>query len=957
MSKFMNYVKKFLTLSFMSTVAAFGLSFNHVSSMSFDTVDTVLRTQGSSEEAIYSSEDSSEDTPPDESHKSDEQGHKKRHHGPSRRKSGRGQRRRDAESEKVSPTGLSAIDVLAMGMRAYGTNEEGKPDTPKESPGNVYEYDQEKMTAIWTGNDSFGVSDVYVPAKTENYDVVGAILGKSLSGIKSISLDTRNYDVSKGEHGCVMPKLEVFDADNLPNLKKIGIKFEIPDDESFEPFKDDETKATMVYLAMETLRKSDLQKLLEKNSDNMQSDWWLKTDRGGRDITITGESNLSSESLWNYIGAGGIEMDWCEGGYELRSIPNQPVVVIPAAGIGLTGHLWKLEKMNLPNNIQTDRIETIKITNIQDEDQKQKIIKYAGMVLPGFNNGQNDLIDWELTDDDFEENGCLTFTKIYRNADSILRNLVFECGNVLNNTSMSEEEKLAKLVEIKAENVGKMSDDDQKALAVLLDPIDELIKCQYMDSIMDENFNKALTYFVNQHSSMSDEELYQKIEGFLKKDYDKLNEQHKNATDATLAIVQLLLGYDTESRGESYPVLFDGSTSNVNDLEGNIASEYATGILYKNLCETFTYLTNYFSSVPYSELCPHCTTLLMNGYDKMDPKEKKIANYAINLFERLLDYNSGGISESYSESIDESSSINVYDLEDKIASEYAAGIFYKNFGKALSYFTDHYYSMPHEELGLKIEELLKNNYDKMKPEDQERAISAITSFEKLLEYDTEDISESYPESIDESDLEKSSDYLNSISDSKQTTNDLSRPEDQNATNTSSTSNSGNGSTSGNSTSSSSTSNSSSSSSSGSSGTSNTVGATAPTSGTSKLEAVLNEFDNWLKNGGSKKTEKEQYTYLKTLLTDAMSSFSDEEKQKAKSMIDMIEDAIEAADQPSTTPSATPTYSGTSSTGATKTSSSSASTKTSDSSVSPELLSLILSGSLAGLGISLKKRHE
>jgi hypothetical protein len=133
-----------------------------------------------------------------------------------------------------------------------------------------------------------------------------------------------------------------------------------------------------------------------------------------------------------------------------------------------------------------------------------------------------------------------------------------------------------------------------------------------------------------------------------------------------------------------------------------------------------------------------------------------------------------------------------------------------------------------------------------------------------------------------------------------------------------------------------------------------------------LEDTLEKWKNWYIGEGKDKSPKEQMSYLKEQIESIYDKLSSEEKEMADKYLQEINDNLEAMESPTDNnkdnntedTSGTPKTSTTTTTAPTSSSTnSSANTKTSDSYASPELLSLILSGSLAGLGISLKKRDE
>lgn len=130
-----------------------------------------------------------------------------------------------------------------------------------------------------------------------------------------------------------------------------------------------------------------------------------------------------------------------------------------------------------------------------------------------------------------------------------------------------------------------------------------------------------------------------------------------------------------------------------------------------------------------------------------------------------------------------------------------------------------------------------------------------------------------------------------------------------------------------------------------------------------LQKAYIDWTDWLDNeGGKDKSKLEQIKKLKDNVNAVLDKLTGEEKKKAETLIQEIDEALAAADtgagSKTSTSTSTSTTSGTSSkTTSSSASSTSAGTKTSDSSASPELLSLILSGSLTGLGVSLKKRRD
>ena len=831
MSKFMNYVKKFLTLSFMSTVAAFGLSFNNVS----------------------------------------------------------------ATDQSVIDKNISATSVLRT---VQTTDQENKSKESEETPGNIYEYDDEKKTAIWTGNTNEDVTDVYVPERTDNYDVVGAVFGKTKSNIKSITLNTSKYN-SAIEGPNPMPNIVIEDVRNWPMLQKIRIDFDkniVPREvvEESAAAASDFGNALKSFLIGSTglaLNSSELTKLLEKNSDNVQSSWYYCEDNDKGIASFIGEINLLSADKWGNIDQDGVECTLENGGYTLTSIPNREKVIIPAAEVGPGGMLLKLRSVNLPNSIQTDKIKQIKITNIQDEDQLDSILKYAKNWLSNFGNGINDETDWE-TDGDFAENRSLIFNRIYRDGGKILADMLtefMEQEKLYENMSISDEERYQQFKDIFEKNYDKLSKDDQDGLSFFFKFLNSL-----KNNKIEENTEDYLKGTIDSESSSS---------GVSSSSSDGSNTRVGTINRVLNALSDVIDLFDKDE----FSKMTDDERKE--EYEKILDANFSGG----------------------SEQTQRARTLLGKFIDRLYKSEFLSSLRSVSKFYGVLKDIYGYIKQSEGQSVSDeeilSNTIEVlnkrYD-EDSDEKEILENLtkWFVESGKLRQIIND--------------AKGLKNNSNVL----NSTSDSAQTSNDLSRPENANSLSASSSSNSDNS----------SNSDSVQATTDLSRPEDANSLSTSSSSSSSNESTSN-----SSASNSLSSSSSESAGTNNTVSAT--TTESSKLYEAVTAWTKWMENEGKNVSGEKQYAYLETLIDNVKDKLTEEEKASAAEILNRAYTELVEKSKQSTTTTGSSTSSGTSSTSATKTSSSSASTKTSDSSVSPELLSLMLSGSLAGLGISLKKRHE
>ena len=335
MSKFFNYMKKFLTLSFILAISAFCLSLNCIAS------DTNV------------------------------------------------------------PDSQISSDIISG-------NTFTDPDT-----GNIFELqtpsspDVTDVGVIWKGNE-----------KQENVIVVPKEVNKTTSDGDVVTYKVVNFAPDRVMRAVRILDLDITNevtndrslADKLPNLVKMILRF-------------DENEESSATSRVESEKNSSVYEMLEQNSLT-----------GNAAIYFNREENLAGvESDLFYadaedsdISTDGLEYKWDEENdkWILTSFPNNSMLVIPAAFVDSNDFsLKKIEGVAISDKKKTDKIQKIVVTNIQDDGHKEKILKFARMILPGLENNVDDGNNWDVVDE-VSSTGRLTFIKAQRKLTSVLYNVM-----------------------------------------------------------------------------------------------------------------------------------------------------------------------------------------------------------------------------------------------------------------------------------------------------------------------------------------------------------------------------------------------------------------------------------------------------------------------------------------------------------------------------------------------------
>jgi hypothetical protein len=333
MSKFLNYVKKFLTLSFISAVAAFCIPFNN-------NIDGFVTT--SSNTTIWSNvyEDPS-------------------------------------SGYKYSLD--NAIDETPTQAEWYGYNgDETEIDVPSS------------IDVASSGDESV------------NVPVTKATLGEEPSNAEKITLDVKNYEYSSDS-------ITVKSPNKLNRLSKLVLK-------------------NCNSNLRNELENSALNEILKNNSNN-QCVGWYKVDSqntgniqdsqmGDTTTTWCGEANLPTRDHgagpenW-FTAPGGVSYSKINNDWYLSSVPNNPEVTIPMAFVNLyDSSLQMINGAALVNDLQNDKIRKLVITNIQNDAQKETIMKLAKQILPGLGSGDDNPRIWQLLESNPEDGSTvMTFVK------------------------------------------------------------------------------------------------------------------------------------------------------------------------------------------------------------------------------------------------------------------------------------------------------------------------------------------------------------------------------------------------------------------------------------------------------------------------------------------------------------------------------------------------------------------
>ena len=525
MSKFFNYVKKFLSLSFMSVVAAFSLSFNQVSAKEmmsarkFPTVYSSIRGTKQQRLPEWIS--------------------------------------LDRRASSAHGQGFIALQMSPVSFFGSPSDSHAQTYTDSESS-NVYfiknsenASDETPREAIWIGN--LSTEKVSVPAGINSSDdehpvtpVTGARLGENLgvdeqevSAVKELTLDATNY--ADGIENIIVKNIE-----NVPSLTKIVI-----------------SNLNRSNLAETGIRNNDLTKLLARNSLTGTVAWYNSEDNG----KLVGESNLSwgkSHGGRVHVSGADFAFDPISGTWNLVSLSNQSTAVIPASFVDEHGHLKKVEGLDLSNGIKTDKIEKIIITNIQDDDQREKIMKCAKLVLSGLENGLNDDTDWALSSEQSGDKGILIFEKVQRSMKSIILDVITDYQNWIKDQgdrSLSPEEKLEQFEKILDKHCADASEHQTKLINILKSMLNSLKENGTLEIV--NNMQTRLKEIINS-IAQGNEYPYSGL-----KDLNERVEQ---------IIKELESGYSDENES-SYSEEDEDSYSNEDDFSSDESSSSETGNL------------------------------------------------------------------------------------------------------------------------------------------------------------------------------------------------------------------------------------------------------------------------------------------------------------------------------------------------------------------------------------------
>lgn len=495
MSKFFNYVKKFLSLSFMSAMAAFCLSIDCTAAVIRDNKkpNPNMRLVALRPISSFSPIDEDDNVTLREAN-SNLGSNLMSGHG---RPSGPLQSSMNSGSLPLGNAGsspLGSVGSLPLGSAGSSplgsegsSSEDDKSETTDEvkfvdlATGNIYFIKNaengitaDQREALWIGSTS--KDEINIPAKfnvtnngVEEILVTGAVLGDNRndennnSDVSKLTIDSTNF-----KDGAASIKVD--EQNKLSSLSKVVIE---------------NNESSGIGIA--DMSSGDLQKLLERNSKNGLAAWYInQTDSGS---SLVGESGLAyGDKKGNNVEVLGASYKkaafmapWC-----LSMIPNQSTVVIPASFVDRFGNLHKVEGIDLKNDIRTDKIQEIIITNIQDADHLEKIMKCAKLVLPGFDNGKNDAPDWILAADETAKSGLLTFVKVTRELKPIIvqtLNDVLEWGKDEARKSETTEQKLEGIKTILDRNFEEASETAKKMKDILKEMLDSFVNTGAFESM------------------------------------------------------------------------------------------------------------------------------------------------------------------------------------------------------------------------------------------------------------------------------------------------------------------------------------------------------------------------------------------------------------------------------------------------------------------------------------------
>lgn len=745
MSKFFNYMKKFLTLSFILTISAFCLSLNCIAS------DTNV------------------------------------------------------------PDSQISSDIISG-------NTFTDPDT-----GNIFELqtpsspDVTDVGVIWKGNE-----------KQENVIVVPKEVNKTTSDGDVVTYKVVNFAPDRVMRAVRILDLDITNevtndrslADKLPNLVKMILRF-------------DENEESSATSRVESEKNSSVYEMLEQNSLT-----------GNAAIYFNREENLAGvESDLFYadaedsdISTDGLEYKWDEENdkWILTSFPNNSMLVIPAAFVDLNDFsLKKIEGVAISDKKKTDKIQKIVVTNIQDDGHKEKILKFARMILPGLENNVDDSDEWTISDE-VSSTGRLIFNKAQRNLTSVLYKLMTNIPAWAKTSPWARLDKNGIMKEFK--------------------------------SIVDKEFKKApkgakelKDYLMMLMESFVASDKFDTFVDALKAVKDNLTINTGSADSSALSSTAEIDFVDAWSK------------ANMGGLEGGQKIDLANGAADED---------SYADRV---------SSYLIDINDESSQEELPLTTIIFNTLSALKDW----AKDEPWKRLD----------NDGMMREFKA-IVDKNFEKASKYAKN-------------IKDLFMGNLAWFISSDQfDYFIDLFKALkQQLLTSSDEDASSEIP--VDLNDMEKQYEV-----DTITTPNETDKPEENSYDDGQSPSD-------------------------------------TQIQPSVTYEKILADWKSWKENAGKNVTYADQMKYLRDLLLQSLSSLNATDRESATNAINLINSKLEKMNNTTqNTGSGSQTLNNSSSTGSTNSNvQTSAKTKTADSNISPELMSLVLSGALSGIVVSLKKNKE